>query len=348
MSALRIIDAGTVSALRSQALWHGIASAMDSDGVPTLSLCRPGEAYVSIGYHRRLDEIDREACHAEGLQVLRRRIGGGPVLIDSDQLFFQITMPSRRAPAGVDRLYAQLLEPAAGALRALGLDARVDGMNDLAVGDRKVSGTGAGQIGEAVVVVGNVIFDFAHERMARVLALPDRPMRDEVLRLMRRHVSSLAAEGLGHLTVADAIRALRGAYATAFDADRPEDAAEDAELTAREQAAINRWERRFVDPEWLRGPQQPARPGRRVKVRSDVFVVHGEQGGVRVLASIVGDTIARAAVSAVHFNGTAGALERVLVGSRLTGPELEARLAPFGVDGEHVLEAMTPALEARW
>lgn len=342
MSTLRVIDAGTVSALRSQALWHGIASAMDPDAVPTLSLCSPGESYVSIGYHRRLEEIDGEACRAEGLPVLRRRIGGGPVLIESDQLFFQITMPLRRAPAGVDRLYALLLEPAAAALRSLGMDARVDGLNDLAVGDRKVSGTGAGQIGEAVTVVGNVIFDFSHERMGRVLALPDRAMREEVLRLMRCHVSSLAAEGLDHVTVGDAVCALREAYADALGL-----APVSAPLTARELAAIGHWEERFVDPEWTRGPQQPALSGRRVKVRSDVFVVSGEQSGVRVLASVVGDRVTRAKVSAAHLNGSARALEDVLVGSRLDRPELAARLSAFGAEGEHVLQAMLPALGVR-
>ena len=343
MTALRVIDAGTVSALRSQSLWHGIASAMGPDDGPVLSLCRPAEAYVSIGYHRRLEEIDLDACRREGLAVLRRRIGGGPVLIDHDQLFFQITMPVRRAPAGVDRLYATLLEPAAAALRSLGLDARVDGLNDIAVGERKLSGTGAGQIGEAVTVVGNVIFAFDHERMARILALPDDAMRAEVLRLMRRHVSSLRAEKLGDVTAVDAVAALRAAYAAALGA-----APADTLPSAAEQAAIERWEQRLVEPQWLRGPAQPARPGRRVKVRSDVFVVRGERAGIGVLASVVGDTITRAVVRASDLNGTAGALERVLVGSRAERAELTRRLAPFGDAGEHVLHAMTPALEERW
>ena len=233
MTPLRVIDAGTVGALRSQALWHGITSAMAPDAGPTLALCRPGEAYVSIGYHRRLEEVDLELCRAEGLPVLRRRIGGGPVLIDDDQLFFGLTLPVGQAPAGVDRLYATLLEPAAAAFRALGLDARVDGLNDIAVGDRKVSGTGAGQIGDAVVVVGNIIFRFAHERMARVLALPDRAMREEYLRLMRRHVSSLEDEGLAGVTVADATAALREAYATALGVPIV-----DAELTEREREVL--------------------------------------------------------------------------------------------------------------
>lgn len=345
MTSLRVIDVGTVSALRSQALWHGIASAMDADDGPTLSLCRPGEAYVSIGYHRRLEEVDRQCCRAEGLPVLRRRIGGGPVLIDSDQLFFAITLPLGRAPAGVERLYATLLEPAAAAFRALGLDARVDGMNDIAVGDRKVSGTGAGQIGGAVVVVGNIIFRFAHERMARVLALPDRAMRDEYLRLMRRYVSSLEDEGLGGVTVADATAALRNAYSEALGAPIA-----DASLTGREAAAVARWEGRLADDEWTLGPNQAAapRPGRRVKVRSDVFVVHGEQEGVRVLATVVGDSIQRASVGAARLNGGSAALEHALVGPCTDPQALAARLADFGDDGRHVLAAVAPGLEARW
>jgi len=345
VTPLRVIDAGTVGALRSQALWHGITSAMAPDAGPTLALCRPGEAYVSIGYHRRLEEVDLELCRAEGMPVLRRRIGGGPVLIDDDQLFFGLTLPVGQAPAGVDRLYATLLEPAAAAFRALGLDARVDGLNDIAVGDRKVSGTGAGQIGDAVVVVGNIIFRFAHERMARVLALPDRAMREEYLRLMRRHVSSLEDEGLAGVTVADATAALREAYATALGVPIV-----DAELTEREQAAVERWEDRLADEEWTLGPghASPARPGRRVKVRSDVFVVHGEREGVRVLATVVGDQIERASVGAAHLNGASAALERALVGPCVDPRALAARLADFGGDGGHGAAAVGPGLEARW
>ena len=345
MTSPRVVDAGTVGALRSQALWHGIASAMKPGDAPVLSLCRPGEPYVSIGYHRRLEEVDRELCRAERLPVIRRRIGGGPVLIDADQLFFGVTLPVRSAPAGVDRLYATLLEPAAAAFRALGLDARIDGLNDIAVGERKISGTGAGQIGDAVVVVGNVIFRFDHERMARVLALPDGAMRAEYLRLMRRHVSSLQDEGLGGVTVADATAALRDAYEAALGAPLA-----DAPLSGAEEAAVARWEARLADDAWTRGPHDgaAARPGRRVKVRSDVFVVHGEEAGVRVLATVVGDSIRRATVGAAHLNGSVAALEAALVGPCIDPRALAARLADFGDDGRHVLAAVAPGLEARW
>lgn len=339
---MRLIDAGTVSAVRSQTLWHGIASAMDADAVPVLSLCRPTDGYVSIGYHRRLDELDLAVCRAEGLPVFRRRIGGGPVLIDEQQLFFQVTLPVSAAPAGVAALYERLLQPAVDAFRALGLDARLDGLNDIAVGPMKVSGTGAGQIGDAVVVVGNVMFDFDHERMSRVLAVPERWMREECLRLMRRHVASLADLDRPELTIQDAAAALQASYAAAFGALQAD------ELSARERAAVERWDTRLLDPGWTRGPELPEPRGRRVKVRSDVFVIHGEQDGVRVVASVVGDAIECASVRGRQLNGEAFALERALVGNVVTPGLLGARLEQFGEDGRRVLAAVGPGLEARW
>lgn len=276
--ALRVIDAGTVGAARSQSLWHGIAAAMPRGAAPVLSLCRPAEAYVCLGYHSPLADLDLDACRRLAVPVLRRQIGGGPVWIDSDQLFFQLTLPAERAPAMVDRLYAELLAPAVAAFRALGLDAHLAGINDIAVGDpagrngdgeRKVSGTGAGRIGEAVTVVGNVIFRFPHRRMVEVLALPTPELRRACLGLMRRHVSSLAAEGLGAVTFAEAKAALVGAYARALGLPVREDAP-----TAAERAAARRWEERFADPEWQAGP--PPKPAsaagqRAVKIRAGVW-----------------------------------------------------------------------------
>jgi lipoate-protein ligase A len=272
---LRVIDAGSVPAARSQSLWHGIASAMRADDRPVLSFCRPASPYVCIGLHRRLSELDLVACSEMGLPVYRRQIGGGPVYCDSDQLFFQVTMPARSAPASVERLYKELLEPAAEALRKLGLDARLECVNEIVVDDRKLSGTGAGRIGEAVTVVGNVIFRFPHEVMARVLALPDGA-RIEFLRLMRRHVSSLEAEG-ACVTVEEATAALIDAFARALGVRPVFD-----EPTAAEVRAMQVWDRRFAQDAWLRGPELKPSAMRTVKVRAGVWLVVADDGSFEV------------------------------------------------------------------
>ena len=254
-------------------MWHGIASAMRPGATPTLSFCRPLEPYVGLGYHRSLAEIDLDACDRLGLAVIRRRIGGGPVYLDSDQLFFQITLPADRAPARVDRLYERCLEPAACAFRSLGLAARRNGTNDLSVGDRKVSGTGAGRIGDGVTVVGNVMSRFPHQRMVEILALPGETSRRECLRLMKRHVSSLEAESLGAVGFDQARQALVAAYGRAFGEPF------ESSLSDAEEEAVSEWSDRFRDPAWLDGPSPSPAPPRRIKISADAWYDLPESDG---------------------------------------------------------------------
>ncbi len=336
---LRVVDAGTVDPWRSQALWHGIAAAMDGASPPTLSFCRPAAPYVGLGYHRSLAELDLEACRRRGLPVIRRRIGGGPVYIDSDQLFFQITVGAVRAPARVDVLYQRYLEPAAAAFRALGLAARRNGWNDLAVGRRKLSGTGAGRIGDGVVVVGNVIFRFPHRRMVEVLALPTASLRRECRRLMERHVSSLEAEGLSGVSFDAARAALVEAYGEALGA-RPVA----SELSVEEEQAIGRWEERFRDPAWLAGPPSPSRPLCQVKISADASLLAAAGGGVGIEASIVGGTFERLAVSGEKLDGEGSAIGRALAGVEARRSAVGRALEPFGDAGLEVLELLGPGL----
>ncbi len=336
---LRVVDAGTVGPWRSQALWHGIAAAMERDTAPTLSLCRPAAPYVGLGYHRSLDEIDFEACRRLGLPVIRRQIGGGPVYIDQDQLFFQITLPAERAPARIDRLYDLGLEPAAAAFRELGLAVRRNGWNDLTVGTRKVSGTGAGQISDGVTVVGNVIFRFPHARMVEVLALPSVTLRRECLRLMERHVSSLEGEGLDKVGFDEARSALIDAYGAAFGEVTT------ADLTAAEEEAIRVWEERFQDPSWLTGPPSPARAVRQVKISADAWVVAAAGEGMRVEASIAGGRLERIVVEGEGFDGST--IGRALVGVEARPEALRRVLEPFGEPGRRALRLIEPGLKNR-
>ena len=340
---LRVIDAGAVGALRSQSLWHGIASAMVADSLPVLSLCQPREPYVSIGFHRSIDEIDREACARFGLPVLRRQIGGGPVYIDGRQLFFQISLPSHRAPARVDRLYTELLAPAVQAFRALGIEARLRGSNDIAIADRRLSGTGAGRIGDGVTVVGNVIFRFDHARMVEVLALPTETMRRECGRLMRRHVSSLEAQGVGGVTFDDAKAALVAAYSRglglAVMEDRP---------TSVEEQEIAHWQTRLESEAWRAGAatggRRPARVGRQVKICAGVWVFAARTGELDIQISVIDGRLEKVMLAGASLNGKAASMRQVLLELPAEAGGVSERLAGFGVAGRRVADLLIPGL----
>jgi lipoate-protein ligase A len=324
-----------VDARRSQALWHGIAQAMKPTTSPTLSLCQPDEPYVGLGFHRSLDELDGAACKQLRLPIIRRQIGGGPVYIDSDQLFFQITIPAEQAPRRVDRLYETLLEPAVAAFNNLGLKASIRGLNDISISDRRLSGTGAGRIGDGVTVVGNVIFRFPHQRMAEILALPTESMREECLRLMAKHVTSLESEGLEQVTMLEARSALVTAYADGLHLTPEPD-----ELRSNEAAAIALWEERFGTQSWLEGPgwAQSTLPGRQIKISAGVWVYTATRDEFEVQASFCDGTVQRIRVSSQKLNGAGEEMARRLAGCPI--PDLASRLAPFGHPGDRVLELL--------
>ncbi|MGH8993738.1 MAG: lipoate--protein ligase family protein, partial [Acidimicrobiia bacterium] len=182
-----------MSPLRSQTLWHAIAHGVSEGAPPTLSFMRPSRPYVCLGYHRRREEADLAACADAGLPVFRRMVGGGVVYLDADQQFFQVTVPAASVPPARDAALRKLLLPAVAAFRAAGVPAELDDDGEITVGEAKVCGHGAGQIGDAVVVVGNLIERFDHEAAASVLRL-EADARAEALRLMRRFVTATPAD----------------------------------------------------------------------------------------------------------------------------------------------------------
>lgn len=314
---LRHLDLGRVSGLRSQTIWHAVAETMAPGDDPVLAFETPGDAYVSIGYHRRIEEVDVAACRRRGLPVYRRRAGGGPVLCDEHQLFFQLIAPAGALPAMMDQAWRRAMSPAVTAFRALGVaGAALEPGNDIASGPWKLSGTGAARIGDALVFVGNVIFEFDHDAAADILAVPDEA-KGEAASLMRRHLAPIRDLAGCEVGRDEAAAVLRDAYEEAFGTARTD------RLSAAEERAAARLDAVFPSRAWVAAERPPQPP--RVKIRSGVallavgpswFVVSGG----RIERAAVRDGWARSA-------GEAERMERALAG--VTVAEAPGALAAF-------------------
>jgi lipoate-protein ligase A len=276
---MRVIDFGTVKALRSQTVWHALCRAMRPGDAPVLSFVRPGEPYVCTGYHRDLAEIDTDYCRAGGLPVYRRMVGGGPVYCDADQLFFQVILPAGDLPARRATALATLLRPAMRALRRLGVDAELDRFGEISVGPTKVCGHGAGQLGDGAAIVGNLITGFDHERATRVLRL-DPDVRAVVLALMRRYVAATPVDPVAWQA------AMVQEYSEHFVMAPRDDA-----LTPAEIRQLARMDRRLVSRGFVAGSPRPSRPVRTVKVRAGVWVHDWRGSGERVVLGIAGGMV---------------------------------------------------------
>jgi len=178
----------------SQGLYHA-AAYLKREAVIVV---RPATPYVCIGYHQDArQEIDLEFAARHDLAVFRREVGGGAVYLDSQQLFYQFVLRRDHPamPASKAELYRRFLEPVAETYRAFGVEARYRPVNDIVTAEgRKISGTGAGEIGDMIVLVGNFILDFDYDRMSKVLRVPDEKFRDKVYKTMRDNLTTIQRE----------------------------------------------------------------------------------------------------------------------------------------------------------
>lgn len=327
---LRVIDCGTVAPLRSQTVWHAIAHGVSEGAPPTLSFVRPSAGYVGLGYHRSTGEIDEAYCRSRGLPVYRRMVGGGPVYLDADQLFFQICLPaSMVSPARLTAI-RDLLTPAVAAFRAAGVAAELDRQHlEITVGSAKICGHGAGQIENAVVICGNVIQRFDHERASRILRLPDETMRAEVVRLMREHVRATPLDERSFTA------GMIGAYSDLLGLPP-----RNGELDDSERAKLAELDELFASPEWIDGDvTRPAGNARQVKIRAGVWVFAAEWDGARVVGSVRDGALHRVWLTATQTDVQPA--ERALVGVALS--DAPAVLERFGVQGRRWAAAVATA-----
>ncbi|MCX8059603.1 MAG: lipoate--protein ligase family protein, partial [Aquificaceae bacterium] len=162
-----------------------------------LILCEPADTYLSLGYFDKAQElVDLERCKKLGIGVIRRRIGGGAVLLGPGQVFYQLLLSKREVPFRVEEAYRKLSLPVIRAYARLGLEVEYRPVNDLLVkkNQRKISGQGAGDIGNLFVFVGNVLLRFDPDMMAELFALPDAQLREEVRQSLWENIGWLERE----------------------------------------------------------------------------------------------------------------------------------------------------------
>ena len=190
---MELYNLGKVPWKDSQLMYHALAQL----GRESLCLLSPSTPYVCIGFHQDVaQEVDLNFCRANNIPVFRREVGGGAVFLDGNQLFFQLILhrDNSIAPKRIDAFYKKFLQPVIEVHHRIGIAAQYKPVNDLIVANRKISGTGAAEIGDSIVFVGNLILDFDYETMSRVLKIPDEKFRDKVRKTIKENLTTIRRE----------------------------------------------------------------------------------------------------------------------------------------------------------
>jgi lipoate-protein ligase A len=361
VEAWRLLDLGELDPLEAQTLYEAVALAIDRDTAPnTIILCYPSKPYVCLGFHQELEkEIDLDFCQKKKLPIIRRPVGGGAVYLDGEQQFYQIIASEQSpfVPSVVDKFFEKFLEATVYTYRSLGVAAAYKPINDVIVNGRKISGNGAGKIGKAAVLTGDIILDLNYGAMAKVLKVPDEKFRDKLARSMEEWVSSLKRE-LGYVPPRSKVKTLLiEGYEKNGIKLTP------GVLTAEERRIfVEEVRPKHLSREWLYMPElrHPKLLRRVVKVTGDVRVVEASyktKKMVRVTMEIAYNQIKDILLSGDFFmipEDMLPKLEVELVGSPLNHRELSQRLKKFyertkvqapGVMPEDFVKAIMKAAE---
>lgn len=262
------------------AVFHAIAKAASTDDEITLVTVQPDQAFVSVGYHQLASrEIRRDYCHEHGILINRRMVGGGAVLLDSDQIFWHVIFPG--AHAAVRDLYQALMPAPVNAYRKMGISAEIRPLNDIVVGSKKIGGTGAASIGKSLVFVGSLMFDFNRPLMAQILNVPSEKFRDKTIQSLSEYMTTIKDE-LGS-------RSPEPEVAVAMLADEFADLLASpvhaGVLTPDEETWCSRFERQLFDANFVFQNEGWFEP--RLKIQDGVYLYEGlhkmQDGLIRVI-----------------------------------------------------------------
>ena len=195
------------------------------------------EPTVIFGRNQLLDsEVDTDYCNANGIQVYRRKSGGGCVYADKSNIMLSYVTPSSNVNFTFNR-YMLMVEHA---LRKLGVDARTTGRNDILVDGKKVSGNAFYHLPGRSIVHGTMLYDTNLEHMARATTPSDKKLKSKGVSSVRQHVTTLNK----YITLG--IEQLKIFF-------RNELCCDERVLTVADIAAIEEIEREYYTPEFIYG-----------------------------------------------------------------------------------------------
>ena len=189
---IRVVLSGFQSPHYAQALYQGIAQQLTPEDSPVLVFVRPDQQHISIGLHQNIDlELNLSWCEQQKIPVIRRSVGGGTVLLDAGQLFFQFIFPDKLLPNRPNEIFTKLLTPVVATFKDLGCTQAQLVANDIQVNGKKICGTGAANIDSAKVVVGSFMSDFDYDTMTNCINAPSSDFQSCFSNLMQQRMTTL-------------------------------------------------------------------------------------------------------------------------------------------------------------
>jgi len=208
-----------------------------SEPLELLRVWESPQVMVVVGRASRVaEEVDLEACGQRQIPVYRRTSGGAAVVAGPGCLMYAVILSYELHPQlhALDQAHDYVMDRVAAAVRRLDVPVDRQGICDLTLGGRKVSGNSVRCRRKTLLYHGTLLYDFPLELIPGCLKMPQRQPE---YRQGRPHEEFVA--NLPGVTAAQLEESLRHSFGAEQTLKRlPEDAI--ARLAAE----------KFADPDW--------------------------------------------------------------------------------------------------
>lgn len=143
---------------------------------------------VIYGRHQVLEnEVDMTYCQEQGIEVHRRKSGGGCVYADNDNLMLSFVTSEENVGFAFNRFVNMVLL----VLRKLGVQATGTIHNDIMIGNRKLCGTACYHVGRRSIVHSTLLYDTNMVHMLKAITPGPEKLQKKGIQSVRQRITLL-------------------------------------------------------------------------------------------------------------------------------------------------------------
>jgi len=241
----RLIPFQYHNAAVNMAIDEAVAEAISfNEAAPTVRIYGWRPSAISIGrFQSAEDEVELEECRRRGIDLVRRRTGGGAVYHDEEgEITYSVICPERMVSKDINTSYRDICQLIVSGLAAIGIEAEFKPINDISVGGRKISGSAQTRRQGVFTMHGTILFDVDPETMFSVLKVGRTKISDKDLVSFQDRVTSV--RDVSEATLEELLLAMYNAFVEGkewFLDDLSRDERARVEVIARDRYSNNEW-----------------------------------------------------------------------------------------------------------
>jgi|WetSurMetagenome_2_1015567.scaffolds.fasta_scaffold150513_3 lipoate---protein ligase len=192
----RVIDYSENDAFMNMAIDEAIHESVAAGGPPTIRFYGWNPCAVSIGYFQSLvKEVDMAKCAEQGVDVVRRRTGGGAVYHDTyGEITYSVIGKEGLFPKDILASYRLICASVVDSLSILGIVSEFKPINDITAGGKKISGNAQTRRGGVLLQHGTILYSVDVDKMFTLLKVSDEKIRDKMIAGAKERVTSISRE----------------------------------------------------------------------------------------------------------------------------------------------------------